>query len=498
MLNNRIVTGLAFLIVLLAACGAPIDASKSRSNDLIQQGGIVPAEELRVAEYLQYYKQDFPAPTNSTLGLDLRLGNPQVPAQGGTAWLQIGIAARATDPQDIAPLNLAIVIDRSGSMNSPEKMPYLKASLLVFLHSLAVNDIVSLVAFSTEAEVIQPSRPVGDGGWIEYAVSRLEPGGSTNLYAGLMLGFQQVDANFDIRRNNRVILLTDGIANQGITDPDQIGLAAKAYNDRGIYLSTIGLGHDYNDQLLSRLATQGKGGYHFIDSAEQMDKVFRQETSGLMQKAAANVSAVIRPGSGVRLVRLTGYEGQPPSDSVQVKLQDMGTGDTQVILASLSFGASNWGPRNIATVELHYQDLFSTRDQVITQSISADAEQTVNYDPTTDVEVLRNVTIQRTAEGLKEIDRLYKSQRYLEAWQLAYGLEQDLRSVARLTNESQMVKDADMMRRYEDTLSQWVEHQTGRPPYPSGDSSSDQPVNQAPSGGRQLLPSPTPAVIEIK
>lgn len=495
MFTRKMLTGIAVLALLLAAaaCG-PADTSKSSSRGVIESGGIVQTEELRVAEYLQYYKQNFPPPVNSTLGLDLRLGNPQIPVDSGTAWLQIGMAARTAAMEDIAPLNLALVIDCSGSMDSPEKMPYVKQSLLVFLRSLAVNDIVAMVGFEDKAYVIASASKVGDGSWIESAVRRLQPGGSTNLHGGLMLGFQEVDRNFDIRRNNRVILLTDGIANVGVTDPDRIAADARAYNDRGIYLSTIGLGRDFNDKLLSQLARQGKGGYHFIDSAQEMDKVFRAEASGLMQKAAADVSIVIRPAPGVRVESLTGYEGRPPAGDIQVRLLDMGTGDTQVVLAKLSVGPGPSGRCSIATVELHYQDVFSQREEVITQSVVADASQMRTYDPLWDVEVLRNVTIQRMAEGLKEIDRLYKAQRYQEAWELAYRLEQDLRMVARLTNEAQMIQDADLMRKYQDTLAKWVEKQTGRPPrLPEGGLPEPTPLR-----GRQPLPTPSVPVLDIK
>lgn len=495
MLNCKWLFVFALAIASMIAACAPADASKSIARGEIQSGQIVPAEQLRVAEYLQYYKQNFPEPTNSTLGLNLRLGNPQVPVDGGTAWLQIGIQAKSSQPQDIAPLNLALVIDRSGSMNSPEKMPYLKKSLGVFLHSLASNDIVSIVAFSDEAELILPANPVGDGSWIERTIDRIQPGGSTNLDAGLMLGLQQVDRNFDVRRNNRVILLTDGIANVGVTEPAQIAAMAKAYNDRGIYLSTIGLGKDFNDPLLSQLATQGKGGYHFIDSAEEMDKVFREEVSGLMQKAASDVSIVLRPDESVAVNQLTGYDGRPPAGTIQVKLQDMGTGDSQVVLASLAVPGGWAGSRPIAAVELHYRDLFSQRDEVITQSIQASVTRLDGYDPVQDVQVLRNVTIQREAEGLKLIDRYYQAGRYQDAWDLAYQLEQDLRRVAGLTGEDQMYKDADMMRTYENTLAKWVEQQTGHAPAPdTGDYSHPQPT---PARGRQFLPTPTVPVIEI-
>ena len=154
--------------------------------------------------------------------------------------------------------------------------------------------------------------------WIDAAIDRLQPGGSTNLHGGLMLGFQEVDRHFDIRRNNRVILLTDGIANVGVTDAEQITADARAYNDRGIYLSTVGLGRDFNDALLSRLALQGQGAYHFIDSAEEMDKVFRKDVLGLMQKVASDVSLILRPEPGVQVLgadRLRGpAAGRPGRD----------------------------------------------------------------------------------------------------------------------------------------------------------------------------------------
>lgn len=488
---------LAIVTLIVTACAAPSDASKSIARGNIESGNIVPSEQLRVAEYLQYYKQNFPPPVNSTLGLDLRLGNPQVPVEGGTAWLQIGIAAKTAEGGDIAPLNLALVIDTSGSMDTPEKMPYVKQSLKIFLHSLASNDIVSIVIFSTNARVLAPAKKVGDGSWIESAVNELRPDSSTNLYDGLMLGFREVERNFDVRRNNRVILLTDGIANTGVTDPNQIATDARAYNDRGIYLSTIGLGRDFNDSLLSTLARQGKGGYHFVDSAQEMDKVFRQEVVGLMQKAASDVSVTIRPDPSVQVESLTGYDSRPTAGPIQVKLQDMGTNDTQVILARLNVGAGSSGRRLIAGIELRYRDLFSQRDQTMTQTIFADASRVSSYDPTRDVEVLRNVTIQRTAEGLKQIDQYYRSQRYQQAWDLAYQIEQDLRTVARLTSESQMVQDADMMRKYQDTLAKWVQYQTGRPPQ-YRDTGGGYNADPSPRSGRQVLPTPSLTTIEVK
>ncbi len=180
-----------------------------------------------------------------------------------------------------------------------------------------------------------------------------------------MLGFQEVDRNFDIRRNNRVILLTDGIANVGVTDPAQIAGDALAYNQKGIYLSTIGLGSDFNDNLLSTLARQGQGGYHFIDSAQEMDKVFRAEVAGLVEKVAGEVTVTVQPLGDATLVEITGLEGTPPAAGAQVKLQDMGAGDSQVLLVRLKRPAgrpasARW-PRDHPELQRHLRPTAAQR-----------------------------------------------------------------------------------------------------------------------------------------
>ena len=495
MLNKRNALLLALMLgiaLLAGACApAPQDASKARSRALINQGVIVPAEEVRVAEYLNYYEQQFPAPTETTLGLDLRLGNEQIPTAGGEVWLQIGVQAREAGDAQVTPLNLALVIDRSGSMDAPDKWPYLQQSLRVFFRSLDPDDIVAVVGYDDHAEVVLPAQRVGDRRWIERTIERLHPRGWTNLHAGLMLGFQEVDKNFDIRRNNRVILLTDGIANRGVTASDQIAREALAYNERGIYLSTIGLGLDFNDELLSQLARQGKGAYHFIDSAEEMDKVFRREVAGLVEKVAREVAVTVSPGQGVQMMALTGYDGRPPAGPVQITMQELGTGDGQVLLARLQVSPGKGRERMMATVTLDYFDVFAQRPEQMTQEVTARTGTGADYDPLWDLEILRNATIQRTAEGLKEIDELCHARRYEDAWNLAYDLEQALREVARLTDDEAMVKDAELMQRYQSVLAEQIRYDGGRVPQPASEGAS------RPYRGRTAQPTPSVPVLEV-
>jgi len=320
-----------------------------------------------------------------------------------------------------------------------------------------------------------------------------------------MLGFQEADKNFDpstvseaasghrIRRNNRVILLTDGIANRGITDPDQIAREALAYNERGIYLSTIGLGLDFNDELLSQLARQGKGAYHFIDSAEEMDKVFRREVAGLVEKAAREVAVTVYPGEGVEMIGLTGYNGRPPAGPVQITMQELGTGDGQALLAQLRVSPGRGRERVMANVTLDYFDIFAQRTGQVTQEVTAGTGDGTDYDPLWDLEILRNVTIQRSAEGLKEIDQLYQARRYEDAWNLAYDLEQALREVARLTDDEAMVKDAELMQRYQSVLAEQIRYDDGRrAPQPALEGAS------RPYRGRTMQLTPSVPVLEVE
>ena len=450
--------------LLLGACAAGVDTSKSYSRAVINRGAIVSADTIRINEYLNYYEQRFPEPIDQPLGLDLRLGNPVIPAHGDVAWLQIGIQARSAEENIKTPLNLALVLDVSGSMSSDSKMFNLKRSLEVFLPSLAPDDIVSIVAFSDDAWVVRNPAEVGNGDWIYHAVNSLYPMQSTNLNAGLMLGFKLVDNHFDIRRNNRVILLTDGIANRGEMNPQRIAAAALDYNEQGIYLSTIGLGYDFDDDLLSTLAHQGNGAYHFVDSPEEMDKIFRKEVDGLIERVANDVRVIIDPAPGVSLNKVSGLDSLPPSGGAEVITIDMGTGDSQVIMAELHVSPGLAGEKTLADITLRYEDAFAQRMREITLPVVATIRQIDQYYPLADIEVRRNATILASAQALRDIDKLFNQGRYQEAWELAYQMEWSLRSVASLTGDPQMIEDADLFQRYQLTLAEALGYDPGLVP----------------------------------
>ncbi|OGO68223.1 MAG: hypothetical protein A2Z37_18165 [Chloroflexi bacterium RBG_19FT_COMBO_62_14] len=466
---------LVFAMSLVSGCAAGVDASKAYSRGVINRGDIVPAEAVRINEYLNYYEQRFPEPADQPLGLDLRLGNPQVPSSGGEVWVQIGLQTRSDSSEGRTPLNLALVLDTSGSMVSEDKMTYLKESVRVFLKSLGADDWVSIVAYNDRAWVLRHSQPVGDGSWIQEAVEQLQPGGSTNLYDGLMTGFDEVDRSFDLRRNNRVILLTDGLANVGITNPEKIAADALVFSQKGIYLSTIGLGMDMNDPLLGVLARQGNGAYHFVDSAREMEKVFLEEAEGLVERVADDIRVSIRPAPGVQLLAVTGMEGPPPAEGAQVNMPPMGAGDSQVLMIRLRTRPAASGPQALAEIDVSYADAFAQRTRDIRRQVEASVVPIDNYNSLADIEVRRNATIVRSAEALRVIDRMFGEGRYAEAWQVAHAMEQELRSVAAIAGDSQMVQDADLFQRYQLTLASALGYDPSVEPAEPPSDSSGQP-----------------------
>ncbi len=468
----RVYSAALFIIAayILAACGgAAPEAEFVEARASINRGEIVEAQDIRVAEYVQYFDQQLPAPTQDAVGLDLRLGNTQLPVTGGNAYLQIGLQAREiSSTNDTLPLNLAFVIDASGSMDEADKMPLVKRGLITFIEQLDPDDQVAIVIYNNDATVISGARFVDDGKWVREAVERIQPTGNTNLHAGMMEGFRQVDANFDVRRNNRVILLTDGVANKGQVDPYRIAADALSYNERGIQLSTIGLGADYNGDLLSDLATQGNGGYSYIDGAAEIDRVFRENAATFREMVATDIKLALIPEPGIQLVTLTGVNGTLPTDGVSVPMWDLSTNSYQVLLAKLdanSVTRYGTGMQKIATVEVTYFDESARREQTLRQDVTVELlDPLYNYNPLWDLEVYRNVVIQDTAEGLREISNLFDAERYEQAWYLAGQLEAQLNDVFALTNDPQIDEQARLLRKYQQTLSSAVYEINGRAP----------------------------------
>jgi Ca-activated chloride channel family protein len=198
---------------------------------------------------------------------------------------------------------------------------------------LKEDDILSIVNYDDKIEVTSPSEPVKNKEVLRKKVNALFDRGSTNLTGGMMEGFEQVKSTKREGYVNRVLLLTDGLANVGITDPQEMKrLVEQRYKQEGIALSTFGLGADYNEDLLTMLAEMGRANYYFIASADKIPDIFANELKGLLSVVAQNAVVQVNFPSNLECVKVYGYPFDAKKNSVTIRFNDVYANDQKGIL----------------------------------------------------------------------------------------------------------------------------------------------------------------------
>jgi len=372
-------------------------------------------EEIAVEEFVNYHKHRLPLPkSGQAVAMDTRWGNAEISRSQREAVLQIGFTtAEVNERTDLRPLNLVLVIDKSGSMADDDKMSRVKESLRTMLTKLRPEDIISIVAFDSSAQVLHPAHSIGNGDNVRHAIDCLVPDGSTNLHAGLMLGYAEARKYFRAGATNRVILLTDGIANKGITTPSFIAQDSAAQNAQGIDLSTIGVGLELNNELLRTLARSGRGLYHFISDYKDIDKVFVNEVQSLISSVAKDVQVRIEYGPGLRLEKIYGYQPVYANGKISITLDDMNNGLTQVVMAK--FRTDSVGNTLPVKVRLSYFDVKRKCRVEEVQDLQLVRAERDPSDLLADVEVKKNYTIAELADSLFAMTGLARSGNYSQA-----------------------------------------------------------------------------------
>lgn len=365
----RNISSVAALVFVALFWGAPLQlvaqmGTSSMSMSLGRAGAssvgpngryLMPSPEMiRVEEFINYHRHELPLPGGDQR---VRLDAQQLKLDSGKTVVQFGLSTpRAISPELIAPLNLVLVIDQSGSM-SGQRIEKVKRALHSLMRRLRKHDQVTIVGFNNVSRVHLEATWQTDPDKIRHAIDNIHPNGSTNLHSGLMLGYRQAEANFDPERTNRVILLTDGRTNTGQLDLDTIASQSKEYNQKGIDLSTIGLGNDLNHDLLRRLAEAGRGLIHFVGDEADIEKTFVEEFDSLLAPAARKVKLVVDFGAAADAVKVFGYSPKRQGTKWVFQLDDLNHGATQVVMARVP----EFDDLTIKAV-LRYTDAISSKE----------------------------------------------------------------------------------------------------------------------------------------
>lgn len=339
-------------------------ASYSMARQYILDGMMPPADSVRPEEFINYFRQDYRLPQDAAFAVYAD-GAPSPFHGDGVQLLRIGIQGYDVSEEERKPLSLTFVIDSSGSMGDENKLELVQESLRLLVERLRPMDTVGIVAYSTRAWVVLEPTNGGNREAILQAIYSLYPTNSTNVEAGLRLGYQMAWDAYRAEASNRVILCSDGVANEGVVDPGGILEYVRGYTDEGITLTTIGVGMgEYNDTLLEQLADNGDGNYAYVDTLEEARRVFVDDLTSTMQVIARNAKVQVDFNPEVVLrYRLVGYENRSVADrdfrNDSVDAGEIGAGHSATAIYAVQFLPEAEG--RIATVQLRWEDP-SSRD----------------------------------------------------------------------------------------------------------------------------------------
>lgn len=259
------------------------------------------------------------------------------------------------------PLNLSLVLDRSGSM-AGAKLDYTRQAAQFLIQHLSREDTLSVVLYNDKVETLFEPQHVTDKDALSQQIDTIKPRGTTNLSGGWLEGCQHVRQNYAATSLNRIILLSDGLANRGITDRSQLVAIARQKYEEGITTTTMGLGSDFNEDLLIEIASAGGGAFYFIESPEVTPEIFNEELSGLMRLVLQNLTVRITFTDQVKEVRqLNAYPVKEGAMARTYRLGDLYSGEVKTLVLELSIPSlAALEPQQIATVHFAYDELTAS------------------------------------------------------------------------------------------------------------------------------------------
>ena len=304
----------------------------------LNQGSLPVQDAVRVEEMINYFSYDYPLAKDKTRPFSVTTEIAPTPWNRDSMLLRVGLKGYDIAAQKLPPANLVFLVDVSGSMHSPDKLPLLKSGLKLLVQNLRARDRVSLVVYAGNTGVVLEPTPGDQKGRILAALEGLTAGGSTNGGAGIKLAYAMAEQGYIQGGINRVLLATDGDFNVGTVSFEALKNLVEDKRKTGVSLTTLGFGTgNYNDRLMEQLADAGNGNYAYIDTLNEANKVLVSEMSSTLQTIAKDVKIQIEFNPAVVAeYRLIGYENRALKredfNNDKIDAGDIGAGHTVTAL----------------------------------------------------------------------------------------------------------------------------------------------------------------------
>jgi Ca-activated chloride channel family protein len=371
-------------------------AAYANVRRFLSDNQLPPPDAVRIEEMVNYFSYDYPQPTGEDpFAVSMEVAS--CPWNHAHQLALIGLQGLEIETKDLPPNNLVFLLDVSGSMNSPDKLPLLKSAMRLLVAQLRLEDRVSIVVYAGAAGLVL--EPTADRAAILDAINRLSAGGSTAGGAGIELAYKTALKAFIKEGNNRVILATDGDFNVGVSSDGALTRLIEEKRETGIFLTVLGFGTgNYKDSKMEKLADKGNGNYAYIDDILEAKKVLVNEMGGTLVTIAKDVKVQVEFNPRqVKAYRLIGYENRMLAkedfDDDAKDAGELGAGHTVTALYELvPAGSDEQVPitgalkyqktklRNsdeLMTVKLRYKQPDSDVSKLIVQSVKAKDVQTV-------------------------------------------------------------------------------------------------------------------------
>ena len=319
----------------------------ANARRFLTQGQMPPRDAVRTEEMINYFRYNYPMPDSREAPFSITTDLAVSPWNPDTRLMRIGLRGYDLAKKGRPPANLVFLMDVSGSMNSPDKLPLVKTALSGLAGELGKQDKVSIVVYAGAAGMVL--EPTNDERKIKAALDRLQAGGSTAGAAGLQLAYNIARDNFIEGGVNRILIATDGDFNVGVSDTRSLIEMIEKQRDAGITLTTLGFGTgNYNEAMMEQIADHGNGNYAYIDSALEARKVLGEQMEATLFTIAKDVKIQVEFNPAVvSQYRLLGYENralrEEDFDNDKVDAGDIGAGhQVTAIYEIVPAGAKGW------------------------------------------------------------------------------------------------------------------------------------------------------------